>query len=110
MRYRWFADGENDRLDEFGLPKTRTPEISEEPSIKKISRAERSGMLISAVVFAYGVMTRDVPIIYVSVAFLIYELSALTQLLGEKSGRFWGNLLRSFSIALFFGAIVLMFL
>lgn len=107
MHYRWFADGE-ERLDELGQPKMRLP-IKPEDTPRKKSRAERTGLMLSAVCFAYALYVRDIPVLFVAMAFLIYEVSTFAYLLGEERGKFWGNLLRSFGIALFCGAIVMMF-
>ena len=106
MHYRWFANDE-DRRDEMGLPKMRLPIQTDREPPKK-SRAERSGLLLSVVCLAYGLYVRDIPVLFVAVAFLSYELSHLSYFLGEKWGKFCENMLKSFSIALFVGAIILL--
>ena len=111
MRYRWFDSGE-DKNDEMGIKKMR-PVSEEVTPIKKprfFSRAMITGMLLSTVALIYGLMRRDVPLIFLAAAFIINGLIPLTGFLSKGAGHFLANLLKGFSVALFFGAIALAFL
>ncbi|MBR2215949.1 MAG: hypothetical protein IJ849_09355 [Selenomonadaceae bacterium] len=107
MRYRWFANDE-DKTDELGVPKTRQPiEVPENPR-GGMSRGETSGVVLSALIFLYAIFTADIPLAFVTVSYLLFELRRFTHLLGEPWGNFMKNLLGGFSVALFVGAIGMM--
>ncbi len=109
MRYRWF-DVDGTEKEKPGMP--RRTERQEEPApVKKPrgARGELVGILLTVVVLLYGVATEDLPIIYLAMAFLVYEMRPFAMLLKAPVGPFLGNLLWGFSIALFFGAIFMAF-
>lgn len=82
-----------------------------EPPLKlKLSHAETSGVAISAVMLAYSLAEGDKPLFFLSTALLIFLLRPLIGLLFGKHNRAVQNALHSFSIVLFIGALVMLFL
>lgn len=109
MRYRWFDE---DRTREERVARLREAEVREEPAAtekRRLFRGELFGSLLAVAAILYGAFTEDLPIIYLAMAFLVYELRAFTVLLGGRVGPFLGNLLWGFSVALFLGAIFMAF-
>lgn len=111
MRYRWFVDDE-DSKDDLGFPKSRAvaPVEKTPPSKPRyFSRTMITGMLLSVVVLFYGLSKRDLPIVFLALAFISGGIRSLTNLLPKGIGQNLSNLLFGFSIALFFGAIFMAF-
>lgn len=108
LRYRWFAKDE-EREDELGQPRQRMPIVPAKDPSTRMKRGERAGLALSVVVLLYGAAVQDVPIVFVALAFLLYELRRFTYLLGPR-GEFLSNLLQGFSIVMFLGALCMVFL
>lgn len=82
-----------------------------EPELKmKLSRAETSGVAISAVMLVYSFITEDKPLFFVSMSLLAFLLRPLIGALFGKHNRAVQNALHSFSIVLFIGALIMLFL
>ena len=82
-----------------------------EPELKlKLSHAETSGVAISAVMLAYSLAEGDKPLFFLSTALLIFLLRPIIGALAGKNNRAVQNALHSFSIVLFVGALVMLFL
>ncbi len=94
MRYRWFDKEEEE------IPQKKKP---------RVARGELTGIFISVVIFLYGMSQRDIPAIFVAVAFLMHEVRPIVMLLGDPAGSFFSNLLQGFSIVLFLGAFFMIF-
>ena len=81
------------------------------PKIKtKLSHAETSGIAISAVMFAYSLAEGDKPLFFLSTSLLIFLLRPLIGALAGKHNRAVQNALHSFSVVLFIGALIFLFL
>ena len=76
----------------------------------KLSHAETSGVAISAVMFAYSLATQDKPLFFISTALLIFLLRPLIGGLFGEHNQAVQNALHSFSIVLFIGALLFLFL
>lgn len=84
---------------------------SRESELKtKLSHAETSGIAISAVMFAYSLAEADKPLFFLSTALLTFLLRPLIGALFGKNNRAVQNALHSFSIVLFIGAMLFLFL
>ena len=107
MRYRWF----DKEKTQGGRPLSEAEGLPEVPSIKKrrVARAELFGLLLSAVVFIYGLFVEDIPILFLATAFFLHKLRSYTGYLGEKAGAFLDNLFQGMSLALFVGALFMAF-
>ena len=83
----------------------------DEPKRKrKLSPAETSGIAISAVMLVYSLATQDKPLGFLSAALLTFLLRpVIGGLFGEHS-RAVQNALHSFSVVLFIGALLFLFL
>ena len=77
---------------------------------RRFSHAETSGMAISAVMMIYAFATEDKPLFFVSTALMISLLRGLIGALFGKYNRAVQNALHSFSIVLFIGAMIMLFL
>ena len=82
-----------------------------EPELKmKLSHAETSGVAISAVMLVYSLAEGDKPLFFLSSALLIFLLRPIIGALAGKHNRAVQNALHSFSIVLFVGALIMIFL
>ena len=82
-----------------------------EPEAKqKISHAEASGIVLSVVMSGYSIITEDKPLFFLSTALLIFLLRPLIGGLFGKHNQAVQNALHAFSLALFFGALIFLFL
>ena len=84
---------------------------SHEPKLKmKLSHAETSGVVISAVMLVYSLAEEDKPLFFLSTALLIFLLRPIIGAIAGKHNRAVQNALHSFSIVLFIGAVLFLFL
>lgn len=105
MRYRWFADEEK-KTDEFGMPVSRA--AGEESSRQKkiiYHRGEVLSIIIAAVITLYEWFHDDSPLLYISTAFLVFELRPLAVMFLGKAGEAVSNAMLGFSLAVFIGVI-----
>ena len=113
MRYRWFAK-EHETEDEFGVPIRRMPEeeleeeAAEEPK-KLFSHSEWSILIVTFLVMLYSILEYDIPVFFFTVAVLLFLLRRMTTLMRSPHAATINNLMKGFSIGLFFGAILLAF-
>ena len=102
---RNFTDSETQAAED------RRKSLSHEPELKmKLSHAETSGVAISLVMLAYSLAEEDKPLFFLSTALLIFLLRPLIGVLFGKHNRAVQNALHSFSIVLFIGALLFLFL
>ena len=100
-----FVDSESQAVED------RKKSLPHEPELKfKLSHAETSGVAISAVMLVYSLAEGDKPLFFLSTALLIFLLRPLIGALFGKNNRAVQNALHSFSIVLFIGALVMLFL
>ncbi|MBR0260688.1 MAG: hypothetical protein IJQ85_02730 [Selenomonadaceae bacterium] len=84
---------------------------SHESELKfRLSHAETSGVAISAVMLIYSLAEGDKPLFFLATALLIFLLRPLIGALFGKHNRAVQNGLHSFSIVLFIGALLMLFL
>ena len=89
----------------------RNDENFDAPKIKRsLSHAEASGVVISAVMLIYSVAEFDKPLFFLSTALLTFLLRPLIGALFGKHNRAVQNALHSFSVVLFIGALIMLFL
>ncbi|MBR0060049.1 MAG: hypothetical protein IJP68_01070 [Selenomonadaceae bacterium] len=105
FRSKKFVD--SDTAADEDKEKTATPE----PKIKsKLSHAETSGIAISAVMLAYSIAEGDKPLFFLATSLLIFLLRPIIGGLAGKHNRAVQNALHSFSVVLFIGALIFLFL
>ena len=113
------VDAEPPKTSDAPRPKTfhskhALPDDSDEipaPQRKcKLSHAETSGVAISAVMMIYSLTEADKPLFFVSASLLTFLLRPLIGGLFGKHSRAVQNALHSFSVVLFIGALLMMFL
>ena len=86
-------------------------EKSDAPEVKrKVSHAEASGILISAVMLVYSLFTEDKPLFFMSTSLLIFLLRPIIGGLFGRHNRTVQNGLHAFSVALFVGALMFLFM
>ena len=84
---------------------------SDKPKRKrKLSHAETSGIAISAVMLIYSLTQEDRPLFFLSAALLIFLLRPIIGALAGKNNRAVQNALHSFSVVLFIGALLFLFM
>ena len=84
-------------------------ETSTQPK-SKLSHAETSGVVISAVMLVYSLAEQDKPLFFLSTALMIFLLRPLIGALFGKNNQAVQNALHSFSIVMFIGALIMLFL
>ena len=124
MRYKWFKthtevyeelleEEEEEKKRKYNalINETETIDPASPQGIRKriASRNELFGSIIALVVFLYGVFTVDVPIIYIGLAFLLFEGRFLTKLLPKEKGAFVERIMYILSLFLVFGAFIIAF-
>lgn len=75
----------------------------------KLNRIERIGIILSAVMLVYGFATLDKSLIFMAMSLLTGLLRPVVGKMSGKHNRAVQNAMRSFSIVLFFGAILFIF-
>jgi len=97
MRYRWFADEKyKETVDQENKP-------------PKKRRAPIAGAFLSLCVLLYGLISADIPIMFVALAFLLQAARPYLSYFGDK-GKWLGHFFHGLSITLFAGAMVMIFL
>lgn len=77
---------------------------------RKLTRAEMSGVALSTFMLIYSFTTLDKPLFFISLSLLAHLLRPLVGAFFGKHNRAVQNAMRSFSIVLFLGAIIFIFL
>ena len=112
FHYRWF-DRNQEKVNEMGIPLTRAEidarEHEKEPE-RIFSRGEQTGIVLAAVIFAYGWTQDDLSLIFFCLSFLIFELRKIAAYFSSAYGRDIANVMQGFSLSLLLGAFVLLFM
>ena len=77
---------------------------------RKFSHAETSGVVISGVMLIYSLVEMDKPLFFLSTALMIFLLRPLIGALFGEHNQAVQNALHSFSVVLFIGALIMLFL
>jgi len=77
---------------------------------RRLTHAETSGIAISAVMLAYSLAEGDKPLFFLSTSLLIFLLRPLIGAFFGKHNRAVQNALHSFSVVLFIGSLIMLFL
>ena len=102
---RW--DEEQDSDTPPKNPVAQEPEI--EPP-RRMSRPEKAGAVISIAMVAYAFSALDKPLFFLAMSLLVHSFRPLIGAFSGKYNQPVQNALRSFSIVLFFGSILFIFL
>ena len=105
FRSKKFIDSDTAAKEDAEKSTTPAPEIK-----RKLTHAETSGIAISAVMLAYSLAEGDKPLFFLSTALLIFLLRPLIGAFFGKNNRAVQNALHSFSIVLFIGSLIMLFL
>ena len=100
-----FVDSETQAAEDKAKLSTPEPELK-----AKLSHAETSSVAISAVMLVYAFAEADKPLFFLSTALLTFLLRPLIGALFGKHNRAVQNALHSFSLVLFVGALLMLFL
>ncbi|MBR2774878.1 MAG: hypothetical protein IKD73_07825 [Selenomonadaceae bacterium] len=100
-----FVDSETQAAEDKAKSSTHEPELK-----AKLSHAETSGVAISAVMLVYAFAEADKPLFFLSTALLTFLLRPLIGALFGKHNRAVQNALHSFSLVMFIGALLMLFL
>ena len=77
---------------------------------RKLTRAEMAGVTLSLLMLIYGFVNLDKPLFFISVSLLSHLLRPFVGGFFGKYNRAVQNAMRSFSLVLFFGAILFIFI
>ena len=100
-----FVDSETQAVEDKAKSSTHEPELK-----AKLSHAETSGVAISSVMLVYALAEADKPLFFLSTALLTFLLRPLIGALFGKHNRAVQNALHSFSLVMFIGALLMLFL
>lgn len=76
---------------------------------RKLTRAETAGVVLSALMLVYSISTYDKPLFFMAMSVLSHTLRPIIGAFFGKHNRAVQNALRGFSIVLFFGALLFLF-
>lgn len=102
---RNFSDSETQAAEDKKKSAQHEPELK-----RKLSHAETSGVAISAVMLVYSLAEGDKPLFFLSTALLTFLLRPIIGGLFGKNNRAVQNALHSFSVVMFIGALIMLFL
>ena len=105
FRSKKFIDSDTAAKEDAAKSATPAPEIK-----RKLTHAESSGIAISAVMLAYSLAESDKPLFFLSTSLLIFLLRPLIGAFFGKNNQAVQNALHSFSVVLFIGALIMLFL
>lgn len=71
------------------------------------ARGLPAGLVIAAFILCYGLLTKDIPVIYLAFSFIIYVLAPVLGKLSPAHSQAIQQAARSFSITTFLGAIIM---
>ena len=83
------------------------PVIEPEPDGPMFSRGQKTGMMLSTVLFVYALVSGDVPLAFLTLSFLMVLLRPLAE---KLVGVWLSNAMKGFAMALGMGAVALAFL
>ena len=96
--------------DEKNPPPNPIAQAAEENEPRRTSRTERAGAIISIIMVIYAFVNLDKPLFFLSMSLLVHCFRPTVGALSGKYNHDVQNAMRSFSIVLFFGAILFIFL
>ena len=105
FRSKKFVDSETQAAEDKKKSATPEPELK-----RRLTHAESSGIAISAVMLVYSLKEGDKPLFFLSTSLLIFLLRPLIGALFGKHNRAVQNALHSFSLVLFIGALLFLFI
>lgn len=105
FRSKKFVDSETQAAED--KKKSATPESELK---RRLTHAESSGIAISAVMLVYSLKESDKPLFFLSTSLLIFLLRPLIGVFFGKHNRAVQNALHSFSLVLFIGALLFLFI
>lgn len=109
FHYRWFERNQ-EKIDEMGIPLTRAQIDAREhtpPPQRIFSRGEQTGIVLSALIFAFGWTEGDLSLVFFCLSFLIFEVRKIVARYSRRYGKSIANAMQGFSIALILGALTL---
>ena len=109
FHYRWFERNQ-EKIDEMGIPLTRAQIDAREhtpPPQRIFSRGEQTGIVLSALIFAFGWTEGDLSLVFFCLSFLIFEVRKIVECYSRRYGKSIANAMQGFSIALILGALTL---
>ena len=89
------------------------PPISETPKVEqphKLSHAEKFGVVASVAMLVYAFVNLDKPLFFLALSLFVHLLSVPVSAISGKHSAAVQNSLRSFSIVVFFGALLFLFM
>ena len=105
FRSKKFVDSETQAAEDKKKSATPEPELK-----RRLTHAESSGIAISAVMLVYSLKEGDKPLFFLSTSLLIFLLRPLIGAFFGKHNRAVQNALHSFSLVLFIGALLFLFI
>lgn len=109
FHYRWFERNQ-EKIDEMGIPLTRAQIDAREhtpPPQRIFSRGEQTGIVLSALIFAFGWTEGDLSLVFFCLSFLIFEVRKIVERYSRRYGKSIANAMQGFSIALILGALTM---
>ena len=74
------------------------------------TRGEASSMLLAVILFFYAVNQSDIPVVFLTLSFLLFELRSPAEIFCGRYGKALEGMLRGLSVTLFLGAVFLAFM
>ena len=92
---------EQQERDETGIPTAKQGK-------QLFTRGELTGMGMALCLLVYGLFQQDIPLVFLTSSFLVFEAHSFFAQSGSPQGKNISNLLKGFSIALFAGSLIIL--
>jgi len=92
---------EQQERDETGIPTAKQEK-------RLFTRGELTGMGMALCLLVYGLFQQDIPLVFLTSSFLVFEAHSFFAQSGSPQGKNISNLLKGFSIALFAGSLIIL--
>jgi len=79
-------------------------------ALPKLTRGALTGVVMAAGIFVYGLRQGDIPVLLLTLSFLLFMLRPFAVFFAGQRGASLSNMLKGLSLTLFAGALLLAFL
>lgn len=95
----------------MGTMRARMPwDDPPQKKIKLFTSGEKAAMVLCLAMLLFAASDGDVPLMFFSMAFLVYEVHSVVEKLNGNTPCFVSNFCKGLSLAMFFGSLAMAFL
>ncbi len=97
-------------IDMPGMRYRGSFDVETKKKTSTFTNGEKAGMALALALLLFGIADRDVPLCFFTGSFLVYELHVVAKKSRGNQDWFLSKMLKSMSIAMFFGSIAMVFI